>query len=70
MKYRVHIEQHEDGIFVAHVPALPGCISQGQTRDEAMENIREASLAYVESLRAHNEPFPPSSLPTNLPSPA
>jgi predicted RNase H-like HicB family nuclease len=60
MKYRVLIQQDEDGVFVAEVPSLPGCISQGQTRSEAMENIREAILAYLESLEAHGEPIPPS----------
>ena len=60
MKYRVFIEQDEDGIFVAEVPALPGCISQGNTRKEALQNIQEAITAYLESLKAHNEPIPPS----------
>jgi predicted RNase H-like HicB family nuclease len=60
MKYRVLIEQDEDGVFVADVPALPGCISQGKTRTEALNNIQEAIEAYVESLRAHDEPVPPS----------
>jgi predicted RNase H-like HicB family nuclease len=60
MKYRVLIQQDEDGVFVAEVPSLPGCISQGQTRSEATENIREAILAYLESLEAHGEPIPPS----------
>ena len=59
MKYRVLIEQDEDGMFVAEVPALPGCISQGQTRAEVLENIQEAIEAYLESLKAHNEPIPP-----------
>lgn len=59
MKYRVLIEQDEDGAYVAQVPALPGCISQGSTRDEALANIREAVAAYLESLKAHNEPVPP-----------
>jgi predicted RNase H-like HicB family nuclease len=59
MKYRVVIEPDEDGIYVAEVPALPGCISQGRTRAEAVENIKEAIAAYVESLKAHNEPIPP-----------
>lgn len=59
MKYRVLIEQDEDGVFVAEVPALPGCISQGQTRAEATENIREAIALYIESLAAHDEPVPP-----------
>ena len=60
MKYRVLIEQDEDGVFVAEAPALPGCISQGQTRPEALQNIREAIAVYLESLEAHNEPIPPS----------
>lgn len=59
MKYRVLIEQDEDGAFVAQVPALPGCISQGVSRDEALANVREAIAGYVESLRAHDEPIPP-----------
>ena len=60
MKYRVIIEQDEDGMFVADVPSLPGCISQGETRVEVLRNIREAIEVYIESLKAHNEPLPPS----------
>ncbi len=60
VKYRVLIEPDEDGVFVAHVPALPGCISQGSSRDEALTNIREAIEGYVESLRAHDDPTPPA----------
>ncbi|MBV9863824.1 MAG: type II toxin-antitoxin system HicB family antitoxin [Abitibacteriaceae bacterium] len=60
MKYRVLIEQDEDNMFVAQVPALPGCISEGHTRGEAVENIKEAITAYLESLAAHDEPVPPS----------
>ena len=59
MKYRVLIEQDEDGVFVVEVPALPGCISQGKTRGEALANIQEAIAAYLESLKAHGEPVPP-----------
>ena len=60
MKYRVLIEQDEDGFFVAEVPALPGCVSQGESRQEALENIREAIAGYLESLEDHQEPVPPS----------
>jgi predicted RNase H-like HicB family nuclease len=60
MKYRVLIEQDEDGVFVAEVPSLPGCISQGNTRTESLRNVQEAITAYLESLKAHNEPIPPS----------
>jgi len=59
MKYRVLIEQDEDGVFVVEVPALPGCISQGKTRGEALANIQEAIAVYLESLKAHGEPVPP-----------
>ncbi len=59
MKYRVTIEQDEDGIFVAEVPSLPGCITQGETRPEAVANAKEAIELYLESLEAHNEPVPP-----------
>ena len=62
MKYRVYIEQDEDGMFVATCPALPGCISQGATRAQAMENIREAIEGYLKSLRKHGEPVPPGIL--------
>ena len=51
------IEPDEDGVFVAECPALPGCISQGKTRDEAMVNIRDAIQGYLESLKKHGEPI-------------
>lgn len=57
MKYRVLIEQDEDGVFVAEVPNLPGCISQGNTRQEALNNIKDAMNGYIESLKKHNEPI-------------
>lgn len=60
MNYRVLIEQDEDGIFVAECPSLPGCISQGGTRNEAINNIKDAIYGYIESLKKHNEPVPPS----------
>jgi len=60
MKYRVLVEADEDGVFVAQVPSLPGCISQGETRIEALENIKEAIAAYLESLQKHDEPIPPA----------
>lgn len=60
VKYRVLIEEDEDGVFVAEVPALPGCVSQGDTRAEALQNVREAIEGYLESLKAHDEPIPPA----------
>ncbi len=60
MKYRILIEQDEDGIFVAQCSSLPGCISQGKTRDEALLNIKDAIKGYIYSLKKHGEPVPPS----------
>ncbi len=60
MRYRILIEQDEDGLFIAECPSLPGCVSQGKTRKEALENIRDAIEGYIESLRKHDEPIPPS----------
>jgi predicted RNase H-like HicB family nuclease len=60
MRYRILLEQDEDGVFVATCPSLPGCISQGKTRSEVMANIREAIEAYLASLKKHGDPIPPS----------
>ncbi len=60
MKFRVLIEQDEDGVFVAEVPSLPGCVTQGTTRQEAISNAEEAIAAYLESLNDRDEPIPPA----------
>jgi predicted RNase H-like HicB family nuclease len=51
----------EDGYWVVECPSLPGCISQGKTKDEAILNIKEAIELYIESLEAHGEPIPAES---------
>ncbi len=48
----------EDGYWVAEVPSLPGCLSQGATRDEALENVKEAIELYLEVLQADGQPIP------------
>ena len=58
MKFRVHIEPDEGGVFVAECPTLPGCISQGATRVEAVANIKDAIAGYLASLEKHNEAVP------------
>lgn len=57
MKYQVLIRQDDDGIFVAKCPSLPGCISQGKTREESLANIKDAVNGYLQSLKKHNEPL-------------
>jgi antitoxin HicB len=59
MKFRILIEPDEDGVFVAECPTLPGCVSQGKTRDEAIANIKDAIAGYLASLEKHGEPVPP-----------
>ena len=58
MTRRVILYPGEDGYVIAEVPSLPGCISQGTTRDEALTNIREAIALHVEVLRERGEPVP------------
>jgi predicted RNase H-like HicB family nuclease len=60
MKFGIHLGQDEDGRFVATCPALPGCISQRKTREEARVNISDAIGGYLASLRKHDEPIPPA----------
>ena len=52
------VYQGESGLWVAEVPSLPGCVSQGSTREEAVVNIREAISLHVEALLAHNQTVP------------
>jgi predicted RNase H-like HicB family nuclease len=55
------IYRGEDGYWVAECPSLPGCISQGMTREEAVANIREAIALYIEALEADGLPVPPET---------
>ena len=50
MKLRVVLEPSDEGGYTVTVPALPGCISEGETREQALLNIREAIELYVESV--------------------
>lgn len=59
MKYRILLE-YDDGMYVAQCPQLPGCVSQGSTREEAIENIKDAMKGYLHSLKKHDEAIPPS----------
>ncbi|HEX5398617.1 MAG TPA: type II toxin-antitoxin system HicB family antitoxin [Verrucomicrobiae bacterium] len=58
MKCRVHIKPDEDGVFVAECPTLSGCISQGETREAAVWNIKDAIASYLASFEKHGEAVP------------
>jgi len=55
---RVILYTDEDGYWVAECPSLPGCLSQGKTRDEAVLNIKEAIGLYIEVLKEDGRPVP------------
>ena len=61
MKLHVLIEQAEGGYYVAEVPALPGCLSQGKTRNEAIANITEAIEGWLEVMESKQQ-FDPAQL--------
>lgn len=56
----------EDGQWVVECPSLPGCISQGKTKEEAIVNIKEAIQGYVASLQEDKLPIPPEKFDTIL----
>ena len=58
MKYTIIIEKGNESGYVAYAPALKGCASQGETREEAVKNIKEAMEAYVEALLEDGLPVP------------
>ncbi len=58
MKFIVILEPQEEGGFTVTVPALPGCISEGETREEALNNIKEAIKLYIEVLKEDGKPIP------------
>lgn len=57
-KFRVILDPNELGGYTVTVPALPGCISEGDTKEEALANIQEAIELYIESLQADGEAVP------------
>lgn len=57
-RYTVVFEPAEEGGYVVHVPALPGCVTEGETLDEARAMAQDAILGYLESLRKHGDEIP------------
>jgi predicted RNase H-like HicB family nuclease len=55
MKRNILLYTDEDGAWIAEVPSLPGCHSDGQTRDEALANVKEAIELWIEDTQAHGE---------------
>ncbi|MFO7446989.1 MAG: type II toxin-antitoxin system HicB family antitoxin [Ignavibacteriaceae bacterium] len=63
---QVVIYPGEDNFWVAECPSLPGCLSQGKTKDEAVKNIKDAINLYIQSLEEDGLPVPPENFDTIL----
>jgi len=57
-RYTVVIERDEDGIYIASCPALQGCYTQGETYEQALENLKDAIRLHIEARQAVGEPIP------------
>ncbi len=62
LKRTILLYRDEDGYFIAEVPSLAGCVSQGQTRDEALANIQEAIALHIEVLQERGELVPDDNI--------
>jgi antitoxin HicB len=59
-EFDVVLELQPESGYAVYAPDLPGCVSEGDTKDEALANIQEAIAGYLESLDAHGDPLPPA----------
>ena len=66
MLYKIIIEKDENGGYVTFCPALPGCYSQGETRKEALKNMKEAIECHIESLKKQGKKIPDSENETDI----
>ena len=57
-KFTIVVEQDEDGLYVASVPVIQGCYTQGETYEEVMENIKDAIKLHIEARKELGEPIP------------
>jgi len=62
LSYKVVLEPCEEGGYTVYVPSLPGCISEGNTKGEALENIKEAIKGWIEVSKQYGDVIPPSDV--------
>ncbi len=67
MRFVVTIERDEDGIFVAECPSIPGCVSQGETRDEAIANVQDAIRGCLEVRAERGMPLTVATYEVEIP---
>lgn len=63
---QVFLHPDEDGGWVAEIPSLPGCISEGETKEDALRNIRDAAESWLEARRELGLPIPPETTAAEL----
>ena len=66
MRQVILYPDHDAGGWVAEVPSLPGCVSEGETREEALSNIREAIEGWIAIAREHGDPVPDDTLEAQM----
>ncbi len=66
IQYRILLRREPEGGFTVTVPLLPGCVTWGDTLDEAIGNAKEAIELYIESLTAHGEEIPSEKMSLNI----
>ena len=67
MRYTIVLEPDEEGqSYAVRIPALPGCSTEGRTREEALANARQAILGFIEGLRKAGDPVPEEKEPVEL----
>jgi antitoxin HicB len=57
-RFYVYLEPAEEGGYIVSAPALPGCVTQAETKEEALEMIKDAIRGYIASMRKHGDPLP------------
>lgn len=57
--YAVVVDEEENGVFVVTCPSLPGCVTQGDSFDDAIKNMKEAVALHLEVMRDYGDPIPP-----------
>lgn len=63
---QVLLYRGDDGYWIAECPSLPGCVTQGKSREAAIENIQEAIDGYIRSLEAYHLPVPPETFEAEI----
>ena len=62
LTYKVVLEPAEEGGYTVYAPSLPGCITEGDNREEAIQNIKEAIQGWIEVSREYGDTIPPSDV--------